>query len=258
LIFDEIEEAEKILANKEMNYFKQEDMTILAKYFRRAGQSWPEVKKSLIEVCNSQEESNFQGNDEYILDNAIQSAKKYYLRIPKPCVITKDELAEIETLNDFKVERIFFVMICLAKYFMETNTAVKKKEYDNPKLIFWKTTMELFKEARYSDNFFDRNILIGEIEDRKYIKTEPNKNRTKNHIIINTFYPESEPVIFFDNPDKIYKLYEAYKDNKLLKCEVCGISDIKNSNRQTMCKRCSEEIGREKTRERVRRHRCKV
>lgn len=258
MIFDEIEEAEKILKNKEMSYFKEEDMTILAKYFRYSGQTWSEVKRSLVEFCNSQDNVQFQGNDEYILDDAIRSAKKYLLRIPKPCVITKSELDEIETLDDFKIERIFFVMICLAKYFVETNTAIKKKEYENPKLIFWKTTMELFKEARYSDNFFDRNILIGDIEDKKYIKTEANRNRTRNHIIINTFYPESEPIIFFDNPDKIYRLYGAYKDDKLLKCEVCGMSDTKNSNRQTMCKWCAEENKREKTKERVKKHRNKM
>ena len=252
-----MEEAEKILQNKEMTCFKDEDMNLLAKYFRYSGQSLSEVKKSLVEFCNSQDNIQFQGNDEFILDDAISRAKKYFLRIPKRCVITKDELDEIETLNDFKIERIFFVMICLAKYFTETNTAVKKKEYKNPKLIFWRTTMELFKEARYSNNFFDRNILIGEIEDRKYIKTKANKNRTRNYIVINTFYPDSKPVIFFDNPDKIYKLYGAYKDGKLIRCEVCGRSDIKNSNRQTMCKWCAEEIKREKTKERVRKHRNK-
>jgi hypothetical protein len=255
LIFDELDEAKKILKNKDLEYFKLSLLTILAKYFRYLGKGWKETKEELIKYCSSQNIITVESQDMKTIDRAITSAKKYLLRVPTMCYITERELQEIETLNDFKTERVFFVMICLAKYFMETNTAVKPKTYENPELIFWRGTSELFKEARYSNNFFDRNILIGDIEDREYIKTKPNDTRTKNRIIINTYYPESNPVIFFKNPDKIYKLYKAYKDNKLAICSVCGISIIKNSNRQCMCDVCSEEKNREQTRERVNKHR---
>ena len=132
-------------------------------------------------------------------------------------------------------------MICLAKYFTETNTAKNKKEYPEDKLIFWRSTTELFKLARYNENFFNRNMIIGTMERMGYIKTVPNKERTKNHIFINTYYKDSNPVIFFDNPEYVYKLYNAYKSGKLGKCIICGNSISKNSNRQTMCEKCSDE-----------------
>jgi hypothetical protein len=255
LIFDELDEAKKILKNKDLEYFKLSTLTILAKYFRHLGKSWKETEEELIKYCSSQNIIRFENYDYPIIDKAIKKARRYLLRVPAMCYITEKELQEIETLNDFKTERVFFVMICLAKYFMETNTAVKPKTYENPKLIFWRGTSELFKEARYSNNFFDRNILIGDIQDEGYIETVPNESRTKNYIVINTYYPESQPIIFFKNPDKIYKLYKAHKDNKLRSCSVCGISIIKNSNRQCMCDVCSEEKNREQTRERVNKHR---
>lgn len=239
LIFDEVAEAKKILEDKNLDFFDPTKITILAKYFSYLGQNKREIKDSIIEFCNSQNYIKYDSRDEEIIMNSLADLKKYNIRIPKPCVITKAELDEIGTINDEKAERVFFVMICLAKYFMETNTSKNKKEYAEEKLIFWRSTTELFKLARYSENFFNRNMIIGVVERMGYIKTVSNRDRTKNHIFINTYYKDSDPVIFFDNPEYVYKLYEAYKKEKLIRCSVCGSSVVKNSNRQTMCEKCA-------------------
>ena len=241
MIFDEVAEAKKILADKNLDYFDIKKMTILAKYFAYLGKSKKEIYAALIDFCNSQEHIKYDAGDEDVIIKAMESLKKYKIRLPKVCVVTQHELDEIATINNFKTERIFFVMICLAKYAKETNTAKVQKEYPEEKLIYWGTTAELFKLSRYSENFFNRNIIVGDIEDLKYIETKPNGDRTKNHIEINTYYKDSNPVIFFDNPEYVYKLYKAYKDGKLIRCEVCGNSIIKNSNRQSMCEKCAYE-----------------
>lgn len=241
LIFDELAEAKKILSDKDLEYFNLNKMTILAKYFSYIGKSKKEIRESMIDFCNSQHYIKYDSGDDATITKAINSLKKYKIRLPKMCFVTQNELDEIGTINNPKTERIFFVMICLAKYAKETNTAKVQKEYPEEKLIYWGTTAELFKLARYSENFFNRNIIIGDIEDLNYIETKPNKDRTKNHIEINTYYKDSSPVIFFDNPEYVYKLYKAYKDEKLIQCVVCGNSTVKNSNRQTMCEKCWNE-----------------
>jgi len=243
LVFDEVEQAKKILKNKELEYFKISLLLIVARYFRYLGQDWKDVKENLIGYCKSQNLIKFETRDMAIVDKALIIAKKCNIRVPKRCCITQKELDEIETLQNPKVERIFFVMICLAKYLKETSVTIKKKQYEKEELIFWETTGNLFREARYSNNFFDRNILIGEIEDKHYIRTEPNKDRTRNHIVIETFYPDSEPVIIFDNPDKIYKLYDAYKENRISSCEECGSSIIKKTANSSIkyCEKCAYE-----------------
>lgn len=255
MIFDEASEAKKILADKNLDYFDIKKMTILAKYFAYLGKSKKEIRAALIEFCNSQEHIKYDAGDEEVIIGAMESLKKYKIRLPKMCVVTQRELDEIATINNFKTERIFFVMICLAKYAMETNTSKNPKEYPEEKLIYWGTTAELFKLARYSENFFNRNIILGDIEDLGYMATKPNKERTRNRIEIITYYKDSEPIIFFDNPDYVYKLYKAYKENKLIRCEVCGCSIIRNSNRQLMCEKCGKESERKKTRERVKNYR---
>jgi len=245
LIFDEVAEAKKILLNKDLEYFDLGKMTILAKYFYYAGKTTREVKQAMIDFCNSQNRIKYDDGDEAVLLGAIKNSKKYKIRFPKTCVVTQAELDEIATIGDFKTERVFFVMICLAKYFMETNTAKNPKEQVDDNLIFWKTTSELFRTARYSENFFNRNMILGVIERMGYIETRPNRERTKNHINIKTYYKNSEPVIFFDNPESVYKLYKSYKDGKIMNCEVCGNSTTKNSNRQSMCEKCWKEKERE-------------
>ena len=255
MIFDELTEAKKILSDKDLEYFNLNKMTILAKYFSYIGKSKKEIRESLIDFCNSQHYIRYDSGDDVTITKAINSLKKYKIRLPKMCFITQDELDEIGTIGNPKTERIFFVMICLAKYAKETNTAKDQKEYPEEKLIYWGTTAELFKLSRYSENFFNRNIIIGDIEDLKYIETKPNKDRTKNYIEINTYYKDSEPVIFFDNPEYVYKLYKAYKEGKVERCNVCGNSIIKNSNRQSMCERCGKDSEKEKTRSRVEKYR---
>lgn len=224
-------------------------MIILAKYFEHLGMAKKEIREELIKYCNSQNRIKYDDGDEKTISDAIDNLKKYKIRLPATCVITQKELNEIGTIGNEKTERIFFVMICLAKYMAKTNTARKQKIYSDNKLIFWGSTAELFKLSRYSNNFFDRNIIIGDIEDLGHIKTVPNEDRTKNHININTFYEDSEPVIFFDNPEFVYKLYKAYKNKKIIQCEVCGNSTVKNSNRQTMCEKCWKERRMEQNRE---------
>lgn len=241
MIFDEVAEAKKILADKNLDYFNIKKMTILAKYFAYLGKSKREIRAALINFCNSQEHIKYDAGDEDVIIKAMESLKKYKIRLPKTCVVTQQELDEIATINNFKTERIFFVMICLAKYTLSTNTSKTPKEYPEEKLIYWGTTAELFKIARYSENFFNRNIILGDIEDLKYMTTKPNGERTKNYIEINTYYKNSEPIIFFDNPEYVYKLYKAYKENKLIRCEVCGNSIVRNSNRQSMCEKCAYE-----------------
>lgn len=256
MIFDEVAEAKKILLNKDLEYFDLGKMTTLAKYFYYVGKTTKEVKSAMIDFCNSQNRIKYDDGDEAVLLAAIKNSKKYKIRCPKTCVITQSELDELATIGDFKTERIFFVMICLAKYFMETNTAKNPKEQTDDNLIFWKTTSELFRTARYSENFFNRNMILGVIERMGYIETRPNRERTKNHIRIKTYYKNSEPVIFFDNPEFVYKLYKAYKDGKVMKCEICGNSTIKNSNRQSMCEKCFEEKRRIYKTEKQREYRC--
>jgi hypothetical protein len=248
LIFDEVADAEKILEDKCLDFFDPTKIIILAKYFTYLGKTKKETKNLIIEFCKSQNNIKYEDRDEEIITNALNDLKKYNIRVPKVCVITRAELDEIETVNDEEAERVFFVMICLAKYFMETNTSKNKKEYPEEKLIFWRSTSELFKMARYSENFFNRNMIIGMVERMGYIKTVSNKDRTKNHIYINTYYKDSEPVIFFDNPECVYKLYGAYKKRKLITCSVCGNSVVKNSNRQMMCKKCANKKNEEDNR----------
>lgn len=255
MIFDEVAEAKKILEDKNLDFFDPTKITILAKYFSYLGKNKKEIRDAIVDFCNSQNLIKYDPRDEETISEALDKLKKYKIRIPKICVITKAELDEISSINDFKTERVFFVMICLAKYFSETNTAKEKKEYAEDKLIFWKSTSELFKLARYSENFFNRNMIIGTVERMGYIKTVPNKDRTKNHIFINTYYKDSEPIIFFDSPEYVYNLYNAYKSDKLARCTVCGNSIQKNSNRQLMCERCGKENEREKTKIRVEKYR---
>lgn len=241
MIFDEEAEAKKILLDKNVEFFSDKKMIILAKYFEHLGMAKKEIREELIKYCNGQNRIKYDDGDEKTISDAIDNLKKYKIRLPATCVITQRELNEIGTIGNEKTERIFFVMICLAKYMAKTNTARKQKIYSDNKLIFWESTAELFKLSRYSNNFFDRNLIIGDIEDLGYIKTVPNEDRTKNHININTFYEDSEPVIFFDNPEYVYKLYKAYKDKKIIQCEICGNSTVKNSNRQLMCEKCLKD-----------------
>ncbi len=255
MIFDELSRAEEILKNKNLDFFRIKDLTILAKYFRYNEMDWKETEAELLDYCKSQTIIKYEDSLYCLIEKAIKGAKKYKLRVPVTCAITKRELEDIESINNFKTERVFFVIMCLAKYSDATDTIINRKEYDEKKVICWEKSGVIFKLARYCNNFFDRNMIIGEIERAGFIKTIPNKNFTRSGIVLNTYYPDSEPVIYFNNPENVYKLYKAYKDGKLIKCAGCGISTIRNSNRQEFCEQCWKE--KELERQRVKWHKYK-
>lgn len=238
MIFDELSEANNLLKNKDVDFFRIKDLTILAKYFRHVGMDWKETETNLLNFCKSQNVAKYDESRYYLIERALRGAKKYKLRVPTVCSITREELKRIETLQNPKAERILFVILCLTKYLDATDIIINKKQYDEKKLICWTKSGIIFKMARYSNNFFDRNMLLGDIERTSLIKTIFNKSSTKTGIVLNVYYPESEPIIYFNNPENVYKLYKAYKDGKIMKCSECGLTTIKNSNRQLLCDRC--------------------
>lgn len=255
MMFDELSKAEELLKNKNLDFFRVKDLTILAKYFRYRGMDWKQTENSLIDYCSTQKDIRYDDSRYYLIERAINGAKKYKLRVPVICAITKRELEEIESLNNFKAERILFVILCLTKYLDETDIVIKKKQYEEKKLICWEKSGVIFKLARYSNNFLDRNVLIGDIERAGLLKTIFNKDYTRTGVVLNIYYPDSEPVIYFNNPESVYKLYKAYKEDKLIRCAKCGISVIKNSNRQEFCERCWTNVNKEQTRNRVKKFR---
>lgn len=80
--------------------------------------------------------------EQYVSDinKCIRKAKKYELKNIDNIIITKTEMATIQSFNDIKKEKIVFVLIALAKYF----NALYGQESD---CLFAKTS-DIFKYAR--------------------------------------------------------------------------------------------------------------
>jgi len=133
-IFDELSYAKNLLEKGfDENRFST-DLLILAKYYRYLEYKEKQIKKSLIDFCIQFDPYfNLVLNDES-LRNAVINSREYKLVLPVDVPITEHELESIKKLDNFRYEKVLFVMLVVAKYFKLTRKHNKEeKDFDDGK-----------------------------------------------------------------------------------------------------------------------------
>lgn len=245
MIYDELEYAEILIEKKDIKKFTQQDIIILAKYFDSIGIKKQDIREKILDFCNSQQIEFNEISYGWLVDNALKNIKNYKLRIPSQINITKDELDYIGQIGDFKEERVMFVLLCVSKYIKYTNTKKNPKNdnYDGD-LFFNGKRSEIFREARYNKNASHKKEIFYKFNQMNLVETF--QRRGGGSVLkIKIYSPQSEPVIWFSEIKDIYKLYLGYKEDKIIRCNHCGDSIVKNSNRHKMCAKCFDSRRKE-------------
>lgn len=236
MIFDEKEEAEKILKNGFSSFMSFKELLIIAKYFKYMGKNKTQIRKSLIEFCEKHNDEFNEVLARESIESAIDNAQKYSLRIKMDITITEDELEIIKHYENIKYQRILFVMLVVAKYFKYNHTKIKPKEptpYDDNLYLNAKIT-EIIKISGLNINKKERNALIHTLETAGLIMT----TYVGSFQII--FVDEDSPVgIVINDMNKIIDFFPFY-------CEKCGKKLEKKAKRHSMCEECYLTYRKEK------------
>ena len=227
---------------------------VLIKYYRNLGLNNAEIKEKLLEKIKIKNDDNGTISN-YIYNTLVLNMNVCGEFKNKPIPITTKEMKTIKDLNDFKLEKFFFVMIVLCKSF---NNMVRLQKKEVMRLSY------LVENTKYFDKYFNKLLDLGYVDVgiTKY-KVKDEKKTMMYYFLTDKIYnPEDEDIALYiqnTNDPVLYYLHYYNYDNVEF-CEVCGTPYIK-STKQTrgkkLCPSCKKEYQNEKSKICMRKKRAK-
>ena len=230
IIFDEYRHAEKMLSSGfQTNRSGKFELQILATYFREQGLNDKEIENELHAFCKKFA-NNYNWAQYYeLVDQKVRKSKRYKLKRAKPIVITKAELDTITAEENLKCQKLMFVYLVLAKYYMSNNNTEKYYVGIKDREIFNLCDMYVRKS--------DGKNMMHYLTVKGYI--EPTGNQSS---IIKYINENSEPIITLKPNDDMVYYFEQYLGGIFINCERCGKLTKKTNNRKKYCSDCYKEL----------------
>ncbi len=251
MIFNELEFATNLLKTGFSRDKSISDLFILAKYYRHLGMSKKDVEKELLGFCRRFNPEFNMVTDGWRIDNAVNNSQKYKLRLPIDIAITQNELNIIEQVDNYKYQKILFVMLVCSKNEKYNGTKIKPKKNKSIDFFVNSSFIDVLKIAKVNINKDERNIILHELNVLRLVEA--------------TYYG-SFKIKYVDESSKMVltiqsngDMIEEYKKMKkrVKYCIDCNKPFEPNSNRQERCEDCAKKREKEKTREYVRNYRNK-
>ena len=231
IIFDEKTYAEKLLENGFGKFMSRRDLEILAKYYCWQGIGYSRIEKNLQEFClKHNPEFNIIKNIGKI-NGAINVAKRENLKLPIPIIVTENEINKIKTIEDYRYQKILFVMIVIAKF----SAHYYNKKFYLPNNYYVNITFrEITRIAKVNFNRREKGKIIQKLVALGFIII-PNKGHFK------LLYGDNESATFIEVNDveNIISYFPYF-------CEKCGKTIDNKSKRHNLCDKCYAENRKEK------------
>ena len=189
--------------------------------------------------------------EEEKLKNTISSIQKGEIKDVDKVYIYKEEIDLIKKVGKLQKQKILFSFLIFLKI-------LKQKRGSEKNIINSSNDIDVFNEAKTSMKTEDRDYLISELSDLGYLNKITFRDKFTNSPIrcyellyIKEETPENPVEMIIDDFRELGLQWMEYnKDKKIKCCEVCGIRFKPKSNRQKMCKQCSDDKIREYDRNR--------
>ena len=244
-ILNEKKYIENLIENKANEQIEKPGalLPLLAQYYYEfKGYRKKKITDLLIDFLNTRYPS-FEHNKKSWIETCAKIAKttggKPLLQVDELSITQKEIETITQNVNDKSLERLLFVMLCIAKY----------NNLKNPKNQGWVNTdlKDLFTLAKVKSNPQNRGKIIHTLINTGLIETAKRIDKV------------NLKVCFIDTDDnKNTVLFTMIKDfrelgfqyNRLMNygdyftCEKCGITvkaNKQNNNKKCMCKKCLNE-----------------
>ena len=239
--------ADKVLNDKVLIVSMSSTIDILIKYYYLKNRDINKLEL-LYTIFNNLKECNidsFNPNkcEELIttrIDRFYKTVRKFgdeniKLNIVDKVVITKAEVAFINSYEDKKVQNILFIMLVYAK--------ITNKLNNNDSYWINQSLTNITKEAKLTDKKRKTEVFHGLYLDQAI---SAGNKVGKVSIKVNYAYEDSEEEIVITDFDGCVHYWLQYKGEKWKRCEECGkwVKQSKN-NKNKYCKECAKNKERE-------------
>lgn len=191
-----------------------------------------DIPKFSVKKC----EESIQGR----IDNFYKELRKYgeasiKIKVIDKIVITKAEIALIESYDDKKTQQVMFILLVYAK--------ITNKLNGNESYWLNQSITNIMKEAKVSNGQKKTDILYN------LKQTTAISNTIKVNgkgIKVNYAYEDSEEGLVIEDFDGVIYQWLKYKGERWKRCSECGKWIKQKSNREQYCKDCKRQKELEK------------
>jgi hypothetical protein len=243
LILNEVKYVKNLLDKGEVGRKPSSTLFLLAKYYyHQENLNKNEIERKLDEFMSK----NYPNYNKVFWENIIESiskkANKYKLNEIDEIAITKKEIEIIGTVEDARLERFLFTMLCYAKAY---NMIYEKNDgWINTDISLIYNTARL-RSKRSDDKFHLVNQLL-KLSHGGIPMISISKKNTNRNIKVNFIDLEGEVTLYISDLRELGYEYMMYKgEGKFVRCVCCGILIRKKSNRSKYCSGCAKNIKNE-------------
>ena len=220
---------------------------LLARYYIEQGKDKQEIISILDDFLNK----NLKEYNTVVWSKDLEKVVKNAIKFNKPLVeldnitLTQDEIKVIKDIPNMVKQKVLFSYIVYYKVLEKMNKATDG-------WISETYRADVFKESNTGYKGFKQLDLIRELVELGYMENaKGGLNNSFRLLYIKEETPENPVEMIIDDFRELGLQWMEYnKDKKIKCCEVCGIRFKPKSNRQKMCKQCSDDKIREYDRNR--------
>lgn len=234
LIFDKRKHYEKLIEQGFEKYPNKRDLIVLCENWLAEGEIVENLYDRIIAFCKKWN-SQFRPakNEQLILSvlDQINNSTEYKFSLNTNMKFYKTEIEEIKSITDKKLQKIMFIIMCLAKWrnanyiYLNCESSIKLKD--------------IFDLARIKDTKINQMEMLHQLNSSGRIDTQLKP-------ILKVFIPsiceDGECMFEFSINDN---MIQEWLNLVGVKCLRCGNGFEKNCNKQKYCKNCAKIIKNE-------------
>jgi len=231
IIFNEREHAKKVIEKGiQTPRNKGRELQLVANYLREQGYNDKQIETELHRISKK----SFSDYNKVIMydfiDRRVKRSKNGTLKSNIPVKITQAEINTILSEENIKYQKLMFVYLVLAKYYMSNN--------NSDKYYVGCSDTDLFKLCDMYTSRQEKREMVHYLTKKGYI--EPT---TKMSSIVK-YVNENSDIVMEIIPDEtmVYNFEKEYLGGIFINCEICGRLVKKTNNRVKYCKECAREI----------------
>lgn len=242
LVLNERACAEYAIANNVLGDKPIETLNMVSRYYYSVGYKKSDIPAKLEDFIVRCDPSINIIKLQDVIERQAKNSDKYPLIDIQEVTVTSAEMKIIDSLNNRRLRRLLFTLVCLAKYYNQINPA--NKNWIN------RQHKEVFKMANIEATNHVQSLMLNDLMNMGYIRFSKIVDNININVLITDY--ESPVILSITDFRNLGNQYNRYKGEPYFECQSCGVVVRHNSNRQRYCKSCADEINKQKTLSRIR------
>lgn len=241
-VFDGLSYAKNVIDNHDIDEKNaNEHMILLAKYnFHIENMDDIANYHSIVQYMSTYWNGFMEADHQQKIEDFIKNSHEFGFKNIESIKITKKELDFIASLENIRLEKIAFVLLCVAKY--------ECYYHDEPKYWICWPLNAISKLARVHVTKKENLVLYRQLVLMGAIESNSVKNNLYEHVLFASNDKNDEIVLELSENDykELAYTYLYYKNgfSGYVHCGKCGRLVKQKSNRQKFCSDCAQLVRR--------------